>query len=246
MPEERMQTGRGSKPVVENPRLPRMTDEPPEETLFGGKRRLMKAKPKADTGKTERMAPVVEGHRRGSRSPTPRWSLGGRGGRPAAGTATCGCGCGSPRAAAYGSSGPRPWRARSWTRSSRGRWPTRSPWPASGSRPADPRRGRAPFLPRSGRDGPGDAGPPRGAGCRRTRSTSASRRRRSPRRSCRTSRSRFFRIKDDLPDAAPALAAERGIGEQFERELREVGRLKGIKPDTLAKPVADMLKEAFR
>ena len=36
------------------------------------------------------------------------------------------------------------------------------------------------------------------------------------------------------------------MGETFERELREVGRLKGIKPDSLAKPVADMVKEAFR
>ena len=56
----------------------------------------------------------------------------------------------------------------------------------------------------------------------------------------------LFRIKEDLPDAAPALAAERSMGETFERELREVGRLKGIKPDSLAKPVADMVKEAFR
>ena len=56
----------------------------------------------------------------------------------------------------------------------------------------------------------------------------------------------MFRIKEDLPEAAPALAGARGIGEAFARELREVGRLKGIKPDSLAKPVADMVKEAFR
>ena len=30
------------------------------------------------------------------------------------------------------------------------------------------------------------------------------------------------------------------------RELREVARLKGIKPDKLAKPVADQLKKAFK
>ena len=57
MADERMQTGRGIKPVVGNTRLPRMTDTAPQPTPVGGKTLLMAAKPKADTGKTKRMPP---------------------------------------------------------------------------------------------------------------------------------------------------------------------------------------------
>ena len=56
----------------------------------------------------------------------------------------------------------------------------------------------------------------------------------------------LFRIKEGLPEAARALAADRPFSEKFERELREVGRLKGIKPDKLDKPLADQIKNAFR
>ena len=57
----------------------------------------------------------------------------------------------------------------------------------------------------------------------------------------------LFRIKEDLPDAAPALARRNGRSARSSSgSCAEVGRLKGIKPDKLAKPVADKLKEAFR
>jgi hypothetical protein len=56
----------------------------------------------------------------------------------------------------------------------------------------------------------------------------------------------LFRIKEDLPEEAAAIAAEAPLADQFQKELREVARLKGIKPDKLAKPVADQLKKAFR
>lgn len=58
----------------------------------------------------------------------------------------------------------------------------------------------------------------------------------------------LFRIMEDLPaDAAALGAAEPApLGDQFQRELRKVARLKGIKPDKLAKPVADQLKKAFK
>ena len=57
----------------------------------------------------------------------------------------------------------------------------------------------------------------------------------------------LLRIKEDLPaDAAVLAAAEPApLGDQFQRE-REVARLKGIKPDKLAKPVADQLEKAFK
>jgi hypothetical protein len=58
----------------------------------------------------------------------------------------------------------------------------------------------------------------------------------------------LYRIKEGLPDeaASPALAAGAPVAPRFERELRQVARLKGIKPDRLAKPVADQVKKAFR
>ena len=58
----------------------------------------------------------------------------------------------------------------------------------------------------------------------------------------------LFRIMEDLPADAAALAAAEPapLGDQFQRELRKVARLKGIKPDKLAKPVADQLKKAFK
>jgi hypothetical protein len=36
------------------------------------------------------------------------------------------------------------------------------------------------------------------------------------------------------------------IGQQFTRELREVGRMKGIRPDALPTAVADQVRKAFR
>jgi hypothetical protein len=53
-----MQIGRGVKPVVENPKLPVMTEKALRPRLIGGKRLLMADSPRPDTGKTGRMAAV--------------------------------------------------------------------------------------------------------------------------------------------------------------------------------------------
>src|SRR5688572_18499039 len=55
----------------------------------------------------------------------------------------------------------------------------------------------------------------------------------------------LYKMKEDLPEARPDMLAAAPIGEQFERELREVGRMKGIRPDKLARPVAQQVRKAF-
>jgi hypothetical protein len=55
----------------------------------------------------------------------------------------------------------------------------------------------------------------------------------------------LYKMKEELPEARPDMLAAAPIGEQFERELREVGRMKGIRPDKLARPVAQQVRKAF-
>ena len=55
----------------------------------------------------------------------------------------------------------------------------------------------------------------------------------------------LYKMKEELPEARPDMLAAALIGEQFERELREVGRMKGIRPDKLARPVAQQVRKAF-
>ena len=56
----------------------------------------------------------------------------------------------------------------------------------------------------------------------------------------------LFRIKEDLPPEANAIAAGARLDDEYQRELRPVARLKGIRPDKLPKPVADQVRKAFR
>ena len=53
---------------------------------------------------------------------------------------------------------------------------------------------------------------------------------------------RLYRLKAELPLERPEAGA---IGPQFERELREVGTIKGIRPDQLPARVADEVRAAF-
>ena len=57
---KRMMTGRGLKPVIENSKLPLMTEKAPRPRLISGKTVLMAAEPKPDTGKQRRMAAVTK------------------------------------------------------------------------------------------------------------------------------------------------------------------------------------------
>ena len=164
MAEERMQSGRGSKPVIENPRLPRMTDEPPDGEA--GRRQAAGDEGQAEGGHRQEGAHGTgrEGHRAAAQVPP---------GDGASEDAEVGPRQGRLRAAAAAGHRERPPPGR---RGQGRRGTPRGPEAPGGDglrghpgRPAargrrDPRRGRAPFLPRPGCDGPGDAGPPRGAG----------------------------------------------------------------------------------
>jgi hypothetical protein len=58
---KRMEIGRGVKPVIENPKLPLMTERTVRPRLIGGKTVLMVDDPKPDAGKQGRMAAVPKG-----------------------------------------------------------------------------------------------------------------------------------------------------------------------------------------
>ncbi len=55
----------------------------------------------------------------------------------------------------------------------------------------------------------------------------------------------LYKMKDELPEPRVDRLPAGPIGIQFDRELREVGRMKGIRPDRLAKPVAQQVRKAF-
>lgn len=55
----------------------------------------------------------------------------------------------------------------------------------------------------------------------------------------------LYKLKEELPEPRVDRLPDGPIGERFERELREVGRMKGIAPDRLARPVAQQVRKAF-
>ena len=247
MADERMQTGRGIKPVVGNTRLPRMTDTPPQPIPVGGKTLLMAAKPKADTGKTKRMPPSSTAVLRQTKT------------RPD---------MEAPKAttAARAKDGYVRLRLRV---TAGGRLTVVGAKAVEGElvepklqgalayeAAVGPRRIAAGGIPDVGeqRSFPDPkATLPEMRGHHVTELASYEVNVRVPKGAVKASELpklevALFRIKEDLPADAAALAAAEpaALGDQFKRELREVARLKGIKPDKLAKPVADQLKKAFK
>jgi hypothetical protein len=55
----------------------------------------------------------------------------------------------------------------------------------------------------------------------------------------------LYRVKEELPIVHAHELRDISIGTQFDRHVREVGRLKGLQPDKQAKPVAAQLRKAF-
>jgi hypothetical protein len=55
----------------------------------------------------------------------------------------------------------------------------------------------------------------------------------------------LYKLKEELPEPRADRLPPGPIGSQFDRELREVGRMKGIRPDRLAAPVAQQVRSAF-
>jgi hypothetical protein len=56
----------------------------------------------------------------------------------------------------------------------------------------------------------------------------------------------LYRLKEDLAEPRVERLAAGPIGSQFKRELREVGRMKGVRLDQLEVPVATQVRKAFR
>jgi hypothetical protein len=248
MAEERMQTGRGVEHVVGNPRLPRMTDEPPEAKLIGGRKRLMAEEPKADTGKTKRMPRVSKATARQPKT------------RPEMKAPTA-------RAAGRKKAG---YVRLSVRVTEGGRLSIVGAQAVEGELVEPKLQGAMAYevalggtrlasggIPDAGeqRSFPDPNAPvPEMKGHHVTELSSYEVNVRVPKEPVKVSELpklevALFRIKEDLPEEAEAMAAaapDAPLAANFPRELREVGRLKGIKPDKLAKPVADQLKKAFK
>lgn len=56
----------------------------------------------------------------------------------------------------------------------------------------------------------------------------------------------LYRVKEELAEPRVDRLAAGPIGAQFKRELREVGRMKGVRLDQLEVPVATQVRRAFR
>jgi hypothetical protein len=245
MADERMQTGRRIKPVILSSRLPRMTDEAPAPTPIGGKTLLMAAEPKADAGKTRRMPAVRKAT---VRQPKRHPEMEAR----------------ATRAGARRKEGYVHLRVRV-SQSGRlavvGAQAVEGPLVSSklqGALAYEVALGGTPIasgaIPDAGekRSFPApDPEVPEMRGHHVTEVPTYEVSVRVPKEQVPVGELpkleiALYRIKEDLPEEAPAMAAAAPIGEQFERELRHVGRLKGIRPDKLPKPVADQVKKAFR
>ncbi|HXV34789.1 MAG TPA: hypothetical protein VD769_12325 [Gaiellaceae bacterium] len=248
MAEERMQTGRGVKPVIASARLPKMTDTPPKPTLVGGKSLLMAARPKADTGKTKRMPAVRKAAVRQPRS------------RPDMEAPKA-------RATARAKDGYVRLRVRV---TEGGRLTVVGAKAVEGELVEPKLQGAMAYEAAVGgkriaAGGIPDVGEQRSfpdpkaklpemKGHHVVELPSYEVNVRVPKAAVKASQLpklelALFRIKEDLPEEATVLAAaapEAPLAAQFGKELREVARLKGIKPDKLAKPVADQLRKAFK
>ena len=245
MADERMQTGRGIKPRVLSSRLPRMTDEAPPAKPIGGRTLLMAAEPKADTGEMRRMSAVSKAT---VRQPKEHPAMKAR----------------ATRTGARRKDGYVHLRVRV-SESGRlaviGAQAVEGPLVSSklqGALAYEVALGGTPIasgsIPDAGekRSFPApDAEIPEMRGHHVTQVPTYDVSVRVPKAEVPVAELpkleiALYRIKEELPEEAPAMAAAAPIGEQFERELRPVGRLKGIRPEKLAKPVADEVKKAFR
>jgi hypothetical protein len=245
MADERMQTGRGIKPVVSSARLPRMTEAAPAPTPIGGKTLLMAARPKADTGKVKRMPAVSKATVRQTKTrpdmeaPKTRATVSRRDGYVRLRVRVTEGG----RLTVVGAKAvegelvePKLQGAMAYEASVGGKRVAAGGIPDVGEQRSFPDpKAKLPEM----------------KGHHIVELPSYEVNVRVPRAAVKASELpklelALFRIKEDLPEEAAAIAAEAPLADQFQRELREVARLKGIKPDKLAKPVADQLKKAFR
>ncbi|HSK16329.1 MAG TPA: hypothetical protein VK915_09170 [Gaiellaceae bacterium] len=249
MPDElnRMNIARGAKPVVSNARLGQMTAEEPAPKAIGGKTLLMAARPAADTGKTKRMAPFAKASvvRQAKKRPDME--------KP------------KTRATARKADG----YVRMRVRVVDGKMSVLDAKAVEGPLVESKLQGAVAYEVLLG-DRRVAAGAAPDVGERRSfpdpkaRTPEMRGHHVTPLRSYEvnvrvpkaevsvaelpTLEVALYRIKEEIPAerAAPSALAAGAVGPQFQRELREIGRLKGIDPAKLEKGVAAQLRKAFK
>lgn len=237
-----MKTGRGVQPVVNNPRLGLMSDEPPRPKAIKGKILLMADKPKADSGKQKRMTPIKKAA--AARQPRVRPDQE----EPAAKRPTTRRSDGYVRLRL---------RIQDGEVSVVGAKAVEGPLVESKLQGAlvyevmlGDERLAAGAIPDAGeqRSFPDPTGAPGQEGHYVTPLRSYEVNVRVPKAEVPVSalpklEIALYRVKEELPVER---AAPGPIGQQFERELREIGRIKGISADELDKPLAEEVRTAFK
>jgi hypothetical protein len=242
---DRMKTGRGIEPVVDNPKLPRMSDEPPRPRTIRGKILRMAEEPKADTGKQRRMS----GFRRAAVVRQPRT-------HPEQKEANLTRTDAAQQPEGY---------VRLRLRVTDGEMSVVGAKAVEGPLVEPKLQGALAYevtvgAKRVAAGGIPDVGErrsfpdPQGKGELsghhveelRTYEVNV----RVPKEQVSAAalprlEIALYRMKEELPETRPDMLAASPIGEQFDRELREVGRMKGIRPDQLARPVAQQVRKAF-
>lgn len=249
MPDElnRMNIARGAKPVVSSPRLGQMTAQAPAPKAIGGRTLLMAAKPKADTGKAKRMAPFAKASVARQAKTRPDME--------APKTRTT-----ARKADGY---------VRMRVRVVDGKMTVLDAKAVEGPLVESKLQGAVAYEVLLG-DRRVAAGAVPDVGERRSFPDPKARTPemrghhvtllRSYEVNVRVPKAEvsvadlpklevaLYRIKEEIPveRAAPSALAPGAVGAQFQRELREIGRLKGIDPAKLEKPVAAQLRKAFK
>lgn len=241
MPIDRqMKTGRNVPPVVENDKLPRMAEGPSTPRKIGGAVLLMPAEPKPDKGKQKRM-PAIRG--RIAQPPPPQGELPDQEER-------------KPVANAEGYVRLR-LRVEDGELAVVGATAVEGPYIERTKLFGDMayevtlggRRLAAGAVPDVGvmRSFPDPEGTPEQQGHFITEATSYEINVRVPKDEISLAalpavEIALYRVKEDVPAdrVGPAV-----LSEQFDRELREVARIKGIEPERLAEPVQAELREAL-
>ena len=245
MAESRMNTARGAKAVVSNARLPRMAEKAPAPRKIGGKVVLMAAKPKADKGKQKRMAAFAKA--KAVRAPKLRPDQT----EPKKARTT---------AKAQGGYVRLRLRVTDGEVSVIGAKAVEGPLVEGKLQGAlayeatlGDARVAAGAIPDVGERRSFPAPDAKGelAGHHVTPLRSYEVNVRVPKEKVSSSalprlEIALYRMKEELPVVRPEQLEAAPLGAQFERELREVGRLKGIRADSLAEPVADEVKRAFK
>lgn len=248
MPAEmhKMQSDNDAAPVHDHPELPRMTDTAPAPRRLAGRIQTMATEPKADTGKRNRMAAFERARARAPRRDVPDQEPPRRRGQAGeemtegyvhlrlrvtdGDIAVVGAKAVAGPLVEGKLAGDLAYEVLLGD--------TRI---AAGS---DPDVGVRRSFP-----DPGATGEMQGHHITELHSYEVSVRVPTARVSSRTAMSRLeivlYRIKDELPEPRIDRLPTGSVGAQFPRELREVARIKGIRPDRLNDTAADQVRRAF-